>query len=176
MTHSAVSQFSSKKFFNCVIKVPANVSAVTNDSMVTGEQICRDSILQDRCNLSDLGCGKCGTCCALYHAYRIMLIPFPGLSSSKLTFLLFAASFIIFMATIRLIFELFQLVTFKIYYFLKLANWIEVTLFICSIIFVSVYNADCLCPTRWQWQIGCIAVFLSWINLVIFGQKIPQTG
>ena len=145
--------------------------------MITGEQICRDSILQDRCNISDLGCGKCGTCCAFVHyVVSYYAIPLLGLSSSKRTFLLFTASFVIFMAVVRLFFELFQLITFKIYYFLDLVNWIEVTLFICSIIFVSVHNTDCLCPTRWQWQIGCIAIFLSWINLVIFSQKIPQTG
>lgn len=99
-----------------------------------------------------------------------------GLSSVKNVFLLAAASIVIIMAVIRLIFEMFQAISLKIYYIFDWVNWIEVTLFICSIIFVSVYRTDCLCPTDWQWQIGSVAVFLTWIDLIIFIRKLPLTG
>ena len=45
-----------------------------------------------------------------------------------------------------------------------------------SIIFAWVFNTDCLCPYGWQWQIGTIAVFLAWIDFVIFVQKLPGVG
>lgn len=100
----------------------------------------------------------------------------PGFSSTEDVFLYFAASVVIVVAIIRLLFELFQFLTLKLYYLIDWVNWIEVILFICSIIFVFVYPTGCLCPTPWQWQIGCVAVFLTWIDLIIFIRKIPLTG
>ena len=52
----------------------------------------------------------------------------------------------------------------------------EITLFICSIIYVWVFHTDCLCPLTWQWQIGVVAVFLSWFDLIVFISKFPLTG
>ena len=79
-------------------------------------------------------------------------------------------------ATIRLLIELFQLLSLKLIYLLSWVNWVEMILFPSAIIFVSVYNAPCLCPTRWQWQVGVIAMFLTWIDLIIFIQKLPFAG
>lgn len=101
---------------------------------------------------------------------------FPGLNMARRIFLIVAASYVIIVSVIRLLLEMFQFVNLKLYYLLDWVNWTEVLLFVCSIIFVSVYRTDCLCPTRWQWQIGCVAVFLSWIILIIFFRKIPLTG
>ena len=64
----------------------------------------------------------------------------------------------------------------KLNYFISLVNWMELTLYILSIIFVLVFHDKCLCPFRWQWQIGIVAVFLAWINLMIFFSKFPLTG
>ena len=99
-----------------------------------------------------------------------------GLGSSRRIFLYVAASVVIFVAVIRLIFELFQFITLKVLYILDWVNWLEITLFVCSIIFSFVYQADCLCTTEWQWQLGCVAVFLAWGDLIIFFRKIPLTG
>ena len=52
----------------------------------------------------------------------------------------------------------------------------EVALFACSFIFVWVFHFDCLCPRNWQWQIGVVAVFLGWIDLIVFISKFPLTG
>ena len=49
-------------------------------------------------------------------------------------------------------------------------------LYVCSIVFVWVFNVECLCPLRWQWQIGVAAVFLGWIDLIVFISKFPLTG
>ena len=39
-----------------------------------------------------------------------------------------------------------------------------------------VFHVDCLCPLTWQWQIGVVAVFLGWIDLIVFISKFPFTG
>ena len=99
-----------------------------------------------------------------------------GLSSSRHVFLIVAASVVIVVAVIRLFFELFQFISLKHLYVLDWVNWFEIILFICAIIFSFIYQADCACTTEWQWQIGCVAVFLAWVDLIIFFRKIPLTG
>jgi len=41
---------------------------------------------------------------------------------------------------------------------------------------VFVFATPCLCLYNWQWQVGVIAILLSWIGLVSFLQKWPVTG
>ena len=55
-------------------------------------------------------------------------------------------------------------------------NFFEVCLYILSIIFVSVFRTPCMCPQKWQWQIGVVAILLAWINLIRFCAKFPSTG
>lgn len=69
-----------------------------------------------------------------------------------------------------------QLVTQFPGYIFDWINWMEITLYICAIIFVWVFHVDCLCPLTWQWQIGVVAVFLGWIDLIVFISKFPLTG
>lgn len=83
---------------------------------------------------------------------------------------------VILIAMVRLVFEIFQLISLKIYYLLSWVNWLELMLFPSAIMFVFVYENDCLCPSGWQWQLGCIAVFLTWIDLIIFIEKLPLAG
>lgn len=33
-----------------------------------------------------------------------------------------------------------------------------------------------ICFKPWQWQCGAVAVFLAWINLILFLRKFPQFG
>ena len=53
-----------------------------------------------------------------------------------------------------------------------LRNWIEVPMYICSIIFVSVFGTDCYCPHMWQWQVGIAAILLAWIDLINLIRKL----
>ena len=69
-----------------------------------------------------------------------------------------------------------QLKTQLLHYVADWINWMEIALYILSITFVLVFRADCLCPLTWQWQIGVVAVFLGWINLIVFISKFPLTG
>ena len=61
-------------------------------------------------------------------------------------------------------------------YFQSASNYIEIPLFILSIVFVSVFHHECLCPTHAQWQAGIIAVFLAWIDLIFYLEKLPLIG
>ena len=83
---------------------------------------------------------------------------------------------VIFSAVIRLLLEIPQMFVLKYRYLLEFSNWMEVILFVLSIIFACVFNSPCLCPKGWQWQIGTIAVFLAWIDLMLFFDKFPWIG
>ena len=58
------------------------------------------------------------------------------------------------------------------------SNYIELSLYFFSIVFVLVFfrSGDCLCPTKLQWEIGTVAVFFAWINLLLFLHKLPSVG
>ena len=83
---------------------------------------------------------------------------------------------VIAMAIFRLFMELIQLLLSWLDYLLNWVNWIEVLLYLCSIIFSVVFSNGCMCPKPWQWQIGTVAVFLSWIILIINCRKLPSIG
>ena len=61
-------------------------------------------------------------------------------------------------------------------YFKHWINWMELTLYFCTLNFVWVYSNPCLCPHERQWEFGSISVFLGWIILTLFVDKLPGTG
>ncbi len=125
--------------------------------------------------------------------------PPAGLDGARFNFIVVAAGIILFMAVIRLlVFEIvFQLgsevkryfkvvslqqerhwwdwvmVIFRCKYLHEWVNWLELALYSCTIVFTLVFHSDCWCHRDWQWEFGIIAVFLAWINLVLFLQKLP---
>lgn len=115
-----------------------------------------------------------------YHVVLLGCVLFTGISGSKQVFLYIAPAVVIFFALVRLLLELVQLVSqtkgLKNSYLADWVNWMEIILYFCSIIFVWVYNTECHCVLDWQWQMGVVAVFLGWINLVVFISKFPLTG
>ncbi|CAI8048714.1 Transient receptor potential cation channel subfamily A member 1 homolog [Geodia barretti] len=99
------------------------------------------------------------------------------LNTATEVFLVLAAIVVIVSSGVRIIMELFQMIQLQLLpYFVNWVNWVEMTLFVCSIIFVFTFFTDCFCPTEWQWQLGAIAVFLGWIDLIIFTRKLTFTG
>ena len=91
--------------------------------------------------------------------------------------LYFAAVMVIITAVSRLILvELVQCVIAHYRYFQKIENYIEVLAYILSIIFVIHFGTNCWCPANWQWQLGALAVFLAWINLILFLKRVPLLG
>ena len=97
-------------------------------------------------------------------------------TSGRSRFVFTAAVIIIVLGGIRLFLEACQLVYQLKSYLFDWLNWIEVTLYILSIIFVAVFRTTCLCPHVWQWQIGVVVIFLAWINLIIVCAKFPNIG
>jgi transient receptor potential cation channel subfamily A protein 1 len=92
----------------------------------------------------------------------------------------------------RLVVEVFQLLhwtqskrrnicgnRYKLYvnweYWLDWSNYLEIMLYSFSVAFVVVFD-DCFCPTDTQWQIGTVAVFFAWIDLLLFLYKLPKIG
>ena len=99
------------------------------------------------------------------------------LSDNRTRFVYVAAVVIIIFAVIRTAMEIFQMFQLHVIdYLLDWVNWLELTLFILSIIFAWVFNTDCRCELDWQWQIGIAAVFLAWLDLVVFIRKLPFVG
>ena len=98
------------------------------------------------------------------------------LTIDEYRFLFIGATFTIATALLRLAIEVIQLCSHPLEYLQDWVNWLEIPLYLCSIIFTFVFATPCLCVYNWQWQIGAIAVFLSWIGLVSFLQKWPVTG
>lgn len=99
-----------------------------------------------------------------------------GIRRASLYFLPVGATFVILFAILKLIFEAIQLFKFRLQYFLDWVNYLEIILFTTSILFAFVYTEQCFCPRPWQWELGAIAVFFAWIDLVIFVRKLPVTG
>ena len=79
-------------------------------------------------------------------------------------------------AICRLLLEFIQLCLLRFRFILNWGNIMEIILFLFSVVYASVFNSPCLCPKHWQWQIGAIAVFLAWIDLILFFAKFPRIG
>ena len=93
-----------------------------------------------------------------------------------LIFIYFSAIGVVILSLCRLVLEGIQFITQRSRYILDWVNWMEIVIFVCSIIFVWIFHVDCLCPLTWQWQIGVVAVFLGWVGLIVFISKFPLTG
>ncbi|XP_075241022.1 transient receptor potential cation channel subfamily A member 1 homolog isoform X2 [Convolutriloba macropyga] len=82
-------------------------------------------------------------------------------------------------AVFNLIKEMFQIKVYKMVYFTSGTNAIEVGCFSLALV-LTVPTAlgfnDDNTPNAPQWQCGAVAIFLSWINLVLFIQKFPKFG
>ena len=66
----------------------------------------------------------------------------------------------------------------EINYIWNLANWVEVPLFILSIIFCGVVLAEkqLFCLLAWQWQIGVGVLWLSWIEFIFLSTQFQLIG
>ena len=87
-----------------------------------------------------------------------------------------AAGVILLSAIARLALEFLQFMKTLGYYLLDVENYVELLTYVCSIIFVIQFGANCWCPTNWQWQLGAFGVFLAWINLILFLKRVPLLG
>ena len=97
-------------------------------------------------------------------------------SAGRRRFVFAAGLITLILGITRIVVETLQAIQLRADYFSDWVNWMEIIMVIFSFIFIWVFNTECLCPTRWQWQFGTIAVFLAWTDFIIFVQKLPGIG
>ena len=49
-------------------------------------------------------------------------------------------------------------------------------MFVFAIAFAAVFHFPCPCVTNGQWQVGVLAVFLGWINMISYIRLVPRLG
>lgn len=55
-------------------------------------------------------------------------------------------------------------------------NYFQLITYSCVIVFVFPVGHTCWCYPSWKWQIGALAVFLTWIHNFILLKHIPRVG
>ena len=83
---------------------------------------------------------------------------------------------VIIASALRIMAELLQVFQQKFAYFLDWVNYVEWVLYLSFIIFAFVFLSPCYCLPNWQWQVGAVAAFLSWMLLIIYFCNFPFTG
>ena len=62
----------------------------------------------------------------------------------------------------------------------SLADYFDIVfrfiMFFLTIIFVFGFVNDCWCAPPWQWQIGALAVFMAFFNLILMLKRMPVLG
>ena len=98
-------------------------------------------------------------------------------SDSSQVFLRFGGTVLLVYCGVRSVTEFIQLIQRRQDYLKEPENYIEILLIATTYIFATAGQAeDCFCLTGYAWQIGALAVFLAWIDLVIYLKKLPLTG
>ena len=73
-----------------------------------------------------------------------------------------------------LVLEGVQLYHRALQYLKEIENYVQVLMYICVIIFTFPLGQNiCWCLPEWKWQIGALAVFLAWLNLLLLIRYIP---
>ena len=113
------------------------------------------------------------------------------LSDGWLRFVSWDVIYIIFLASFRLLLEVFRIISLCVLsywdasqlmyhqlksYIFNLETWIQISLYILSILFLSVFRTTCLCPQVWQWQVGVMAIFLAWFSVILRCAAFPGIG
>ena len=59
-------------------------------------------------------------------------------------------------------------------YLKEIENYVQVVMYISVIVFVfPVGHNSCWCLPAWKWQIGALALFLAWLNLLLLIRYTP---
>ncbi|XP_053571098.1 transient receptor potential cation channel subfamily A member 1 [Bombina bombina] len=83
---------------------------------------------------------------------------------------------VFFMSIFGIVKELIQIFQQKFLYLLDYSNLLDWAIYISSIIFVSSSCKTPIAMTKFQWQFGSGAVFLSWVNFLIYLQRFESFG
>ena len=80
---------------------------------------------------------------------------------------------------LRLVLEIIEMVSRGLFeYWLDLTNMLEWTCYVLSVIFVLDFGPSDNLGVKepWQWECGAVAVWLAWMVLLLFIQKVPIFG
>jgi len=100
-----------------------------------------------------------------------------GVASARpITTLQVLAGVVIVFCFIRLVLELAQFVKDVKGYLTSPTNYIEVGLYLASMVFVSNSFYRTTSPDRWHWEIGCFVIVFAWLSLALFLRKSPSFG
>ena len=100
-----------------------------------------------------------------------------GLSAGEYNIFAVVNYIILSSSAVQLLREIVQLWRRKVIYFYDLENFVELPMFILTIIFcVGLDSNDCFCTSASNWQVGAVALFLAWIDLLMFLKRLPFTG
>ena len=103
-----------------------------------------------------------------------MFYAYQGQSRHLVNFFYFDAAALILTSIIYMLLELGQIISRKHRYLKEIENYIQLVMFISVIIFAfPVGQNSCWYLPGWKWQIGALAVFLAWINLLLLIRYIP---
>ena len=106
----------------------------------------------------------------------MIFIPTVGQSGSKLWFLAATAYLLYILSILGFLMEVVQLVERKWKYFEDSDNYFQLALYISTVIFIRGFDNECWCSNTWQWQIGALAVFLSWFNFIFILKYMSYTA
>ena len=103
-----------------------------------------------------------------------MIVLYTDFSTARSDYLSTATVVLVIFSCINLALEGLQAFNRKLKYFSEWRNYVEIGLSSLTISFVfSVRFNDCFCPNASQWQLGCVAIFLAWIDLILLMNTIP---
>ncbi|XP_077979943.1 uncharacterized protein LOC144435234 [Glandiceps talaboti] len=69
--------------------------------------------------------------------------------------------------------EMVEMYKLKLHYILEISNYVDWGMYISTFIFILPFSEK---PCAAQWKAGAIAVFLSWINLILYFRRIDMFG
>ena len=99
---------------------------------------------------------------------------YTDLSNTEQYFLSIATIIIAALCSINLFLEGLQIIKRKLKYFMEWRNYVEISSSSLAICFVlSMRFNDCYCPSASEWQLGSVAIFLAWIDLILLINAIP---
>ena len=78
-----------------------------------------------------------------------------------------------FLSSTGFLVQVLQLIERKWKYFKDVDNYFQLALFSSTIIFIYGFDNEYWCANTWQWQIGALAVFLSWLNFIFILKYMP---
>ena len=79
------------------------------------------------------------------------------------------------LVSVGILLEFWQLKLRRLKYLRDANNYFQLALYIMTSIFIFDFD-ECWCAATWQWQIGALAVFLSWFNFILVLRSMPHAA